>query len=170
MAVIIKTFQYGGRTVSIQTGEVAPQATGSVVVDMEGTVVLVTAVCSKEEKPLIDFLPLIVNYEERTYASGKIPGGFYKREGRPGEREILKARLIDRSLRPLFPKGFTNEVQVIVTVLSVNPEIDPDIISMIGASAALMLSGVPFNGSIGAARIGYSHEQFILNPDRQQLL
>jgi polyribonucleotide nucleotidyltransferase len=170
VSIIKKTFQYGSHTVSIETGEIAPQATSAVKIDVEDTVILVTVVCAKRSDPSLDFLPLIVNYEERTYAAGKIPGGFYKREGRPGECEILTARLMDRPIRPLFPKGFTNEVQIIATVLSVNPEVDPDIVAMLGASAALAISGIPFNGPLGAARIGYHSGQFILNPSRQQLL
>ncbi len=164
-----KEFQYGDHTVKLETGEIARQASGAVMVDMSGTVVLVTAVGMKEAVQGRDFFPLTVNYQERTYAAGKIPGGFFRREGRPSEKETLTSRLIDRPLRPLFPKGFTNEVQVVATVVSLNPEIDPDIPSMIGASAALALSGMPFNGPIGGARIGYINNQYVLNPTFSQL-
>ena len=166
---IKKVFQYGDHQVVIETGEIARQATGAVVCSMGDTVVLVTAVAQKEAAPGRDFFPLTVNYQERTYAAGKIPGGFFRREGRPTEKETLTARLIDRPLRPLFPKGFTNEVQVIATVVSLNPDIDPDIPSMIGASAALALSGMPFNGPIGCARVGYIGGQYVLNPTFAQL-
>ena len=135
---------------------------------LDDTVVLVTVVARKEAKPGQDFFPLTVDYQEKTYAAGKIPGGFFKREGRPSEKETLTSRLIDRPIRPLFPDGFYNEVQVIATVMSVDPEIDPDIPAMIGASAALTLSGVPFNGPIGAARVGYVDGQYVLNPDRDR--
>ncbi len=164
MTPITKEFQYGEHTVRLETGAVARQASGAVVCSMGDTVVLVTAVAIKEAAEGRDFFPLTVNYQERTYAAGKIPGGFFRREGRPSEKETLTSRLIDRPLRPLFPNGFTNEVQVVATVLSLDPEIDPDIPSMIGASAALMLSGVPFNGPIGAARVGFRDGQYLLNP------
>ena len=160
-----KTFQYGQHTVSLETGEVARQATAAVMVDVAGTVVLVTAVGRKEAVPGRDFFPLTVNYQERTYAAGRIPGGFFRREGRPTEKETLTSRLIDRPLRPLFPKGFTNEVQVVATVMSLNPEVDPDIPSLLGASAAVALSGLPFSGPIGAARVGYRDGNYLLNPD-----
>ncbi len=169
MKPITKTFQYGDHTVSIETGEIARQANGAVLVSMSDTVVLVTAVAQKTAVQGRDFFPLTVNYQERTYAAGKIPGGFFKREGRPTEKETLTSRLIDRPLRPLFPKGFTNEVQVIATVVSINNEIDPDIPALLGASAALMLAGVPFKGPIGAARVGYADGNYLLNPTASQL-
>jgi polyribonucleotide nucleotidyltransferase len=159
-----KTFQYGAHTVTLETGEIARQATAAVMASMGETVVLVTVVAQSESVPGRDFLPLTVNYQERTYAAGKIPGGFFKREGRPTEKETLTSRLIDRPLRPLFPKHFTNEVQIIATVVSLDREIDPDIPAMLGASAALALSGLPFNGPIGGARVGYRDGQFLLNP------
>ncbi|SIT66181.1 polyribonucleotide nucleotidyltransferase [Ectothiorhodosinus mongolicus] len=160
-----KTFQYGQHTVSLETGEVARQASAAVMVDVAGTVVLVTATGRKEAVPGRDFFPLTVNYQERTYAAGRIPGGFFRREGRPTEKETLTSRLIDRPLRPLFPKGFTNEVQVVATVMSLNPEVDPDIPALLGASAAVALSGLPFSGPIGAARVGYLDGGYLLNPD-----
>ncbi|MGM0676560.1 polyribonucleotide nucleotidyltransferase [Ectothiorhodospira marina] len=165
MPSITKSFQYGQHTVTFETGEIARQATGAVMVDVAGTVVLVTAVGRKEAVPGRDFFPLTVNYQERTYAAGRIPGGFFKREGRPSEKETLTCRLIDRPLRPLFPKGFTNEVQVVATVMSLNPEVDPDIPALLGASAAVALSGMPFAGPIGAARVGYQDGEYLLNPD-----
>jgi len=161
--------KFGNYQVTLETGEIARQASGAVLASMGDTAVLVTAVALKETVEGRDFFPLTVNYQERTYAAGKIPGGFFKREGRPTEKETLTSRLIDRPLRPLFPDGFTNEVQIIATVVSLDPEIDPDIPAMIGASAALQLSGVPFNGPIGAARVGYSNGQYILNPSATQL-
>jgi len=161
---IKKVFQYGDHSVSIETGEIARQASGAVMVSMGDTVVLVTAVGKKEADEGRDFFPLTVNYQERTYAAGKIPGGFFKREGRPSEKETLTSRLIDRPIRPLFPKGFTNEVQVIATVVSVDKEIDPDIPALIGASAALAISGMPFSGPVGAARVGYKDGEYLLNP------
>ena len=164
MNIVEKTFQFGEHKVSIDTGGIARQADGSVMVDMAETVVLVTAVGRKAADPGRDFFPLTVNYQEKTYAAGKIPGGFFKREGRPGEKETLTCRLIDRPIRPLFPKGFKNEVQVIATVVSLNPDVDPDIPAMIGASAALAISGMPFAGPIGAARVGYIDGQYALNP------
>ncbi|MEW6648433.1 MAG: polyribonucleotide nucleotidyltransferase [Pseudomonadota bacterium] len=164
MTPVVKEFKYGDRTVRLETGEIARQASGAVMVSMGDTVVLVTAVAIAEAVEGRDFFPLTVNYQERTYAAGKIPGGFFRREGRPSEKETLTARLIDRPLRPLFPEGFTNEVQVIATVVSLDPEIDPDIPSMIGASAALCLAGVPFKGPIGGARVGYKDGQYLLNP------
>ncbi|NVJ59667.1 MAG: polyribonucleotide nucleotidyltransferase [Gammaproteobacteria bacterium] len=164
MNPIKRSFEYGGRTVNIETGEVARQATSAVIVDVDGTTVLVTVVGKKEANEGQDFFPLTVNYQEKTYAAGKIPGGFFKREGRPSERETLIARLIDRPIRPLFADGFKNEVQVIATVISINPEVEPDIVTMLGTSAALAISGMPFNGPIGAARVGYKDGDYILNP------
>jgi polyribonucleotide nucleotidyltransferase len=164
-----KVFQYGDHTVTIETNEIARQATGAVMISMGDTVVMVTAVGQKEAVPGRDFFPLTVNYQERTYAAGKIPGGYFKREGRPTEKETLTSRLIDRPIRPLFPKGFLNEVQVIATVVSVDKEIDSDIPAMIGASAALALSGLPFQGPIGAARVGYRDGKYLLNPTRSDL-
>uniref|UniRef100_UPI0038BB9969 polyribonucleotide nucleotidyltransferase n=1 Tax=Nitrogeniibacter aestuarii TaxID=2815343 RepID=UPI0038BB9969 len=164
-----KTFAYGAHTVTLETGEVARQASGAVIVNMDDTVVLVTVVAAKEARAGQDFFPLTVDYQEKTYSAGKIPGGFFKREGRPSEKEILTCRLIDRPIRPLFPEGFYNEVQVIATVLSLNPEIDPDIPAMIGASAALAVAGVPFDGPIGACRVGYINGEYVLNPTLTQL-
>jgi len=166
---IKKSFQYGNHTVTLETGEIARQASGAVMVNMSDTVVLVTAVAMAEAREGRDFFPLTVNYQERNYAAGKIPGGFFRREGRPSEKETLISRLIDRPLRPLFPKGFTNEVQVIATVMSLNEDVDPDIPSLLGASAALALSGVPFNGPIGAARVGYIDGHYLLNPTLVEL-
>ncbi|MGB6104225.1 MAG: polyribonucleotide nucleotidyltransferase [Pusillimonas sp.] len=166
---VSKSFQYGQHTVVLETGEIARQASGAVLVSIDDTVVLATVVGAKTAKPGQDFFPLTVDYVEKTYAAGRIPGGFFKREGRPSEKEILTSRLIDRPLRPLFPEGFYNEVQVILHTVSVNPEIDPDIAAMIGASAALAISGIPFNGPIGAARVGYVDGQYILNPTSSQL-
>jgi len=166
---VSKTFQYGQHTVTLETGEIARQASGAVVVSVEDTVVLATVVARKDAKPGQDFFPLTVDYLEKTYAAGKIPGGFFKREGRPSEKETLTSRLIDRPIRPLFPEGYLNEVQVIIHVLSVNPEIDPDIPAMIGASAALCIAGIPFAGPIGAARVGYANGQYILNPTTTEL-
>ncbi len=159
-----KSFQYGEHEVTIETGALARQADGAVMVNMADTQVMVTAVGRKAAEPGRDFFPLTVNYQEKTYAAGKIPGGFFKREGRPSEKEILVCRLIDRPIRPLFPKGFTNEVQIIATVMSLNPDVDPDIPALIGASAALAISGMPFAGPIGAAKVGYSNGDYILNP------
>jgi polyribonucleotide nucleotidyltransferase len=161
---IKKSFQYGEHVVTLETGAVARQADGAVLVDMAETVVLVTAVGRKTADPGRDFFPLTVNYQEKTYAAGKIPGGFFKREGRPSEKETLVSRLIDRPIRPLFPKGFKNEVQVIATVMSLNPDVDPDIPALIGASAALAISGMPFAGPIGAAKVGYVNGNYVLNP------
>jgi polyribonucleotide nucleotidyltransferase len=166
---IKKTFAYGRHQVTLETGEIARQSSGAVMVNMDDTVVLVTAVGVKEAKPGQDFFPLTVDYQERTYAAGRIPGGFFKREGRPTEKETLTSRLIDRPIRPLFPEGFYNEVQVVATVVSSNPEVDADIPAMIGASAALALSGIPFMGPIGAARVGYANGQYILNPTASEL-
>ena len=165
----IRKFQYGQHTVTIETGMMARQATAAVMVNMDDTAVFVTVVGQKKMKPGQDFFPLTVNYQERTYAAGRIPGSFFRREGRPGEGETLIARLIDRPLRPLFPEGFLNEVQIIATVVSVNPQINPDIVAMIGASAALALSGIPFNGPIGAARVGFINDQYVLNPTTDEL-
>ena len=170
MAIIKKTFQYGEHTVTIETGEIARQADGAVLVNMADTVVLVTAVGAKRADPSRGFFPLTVNYQEKTYAAGKIPGGFFKREGRPSEKETLTCRLIDRPIRPLFPKGFVNEVQVIATVISMNTQVDPDIPALLGASAALALSGMPFAGPVGGARVGYVNGQYVLNPTAEQLL
>ncbi|MDX5408805.1 MAG: polyribonucleotide nucleotidyltransferase [Thauera sp.] len=166
---IKKTFAYGAHTVTLETGEIARQAGGAVIVNMDETVVLATVVGAKEARPGQDFFPLTVDYVEKFYAAGRIPGGFFKREGRPSEKEILTSRLIDRPIRPLFPDGFMNEVQVIVTVLSLNPEIDSDIPAMIGASAALAISGLPFNGPVGAARVGYLDGKYVLNPTATEL-
>ncbi|MBT3064335.1 MAG: polyribonucleotide nucleotidyltransferase [Candidatus Thiodiazotropha sp.] len=162
MALIKKEFQWGDNKVSIETGEIARQADGAVMVNMDDTVVQVTVVEAKSEIAR-DFFPLTVDYQEKTYAAGMIPGGFFRREGRPSEKEILTARLIDRPIRPLFPKGFTSEVQVIITVMSLNPAVDPEIPSLIGTSAALAISGLPFQGPVGAARVGYKDGEFILN-------
>ena len=169
MSVVKKSFQYGSHELILETGEFARQAGGAVMVTMDDTVVLVTAVVMKEADPGRDFLPLTINYQEKTFAAGKIPGGFFKREGRPAEKETLTSRLIDRPLRPLFPKGFRNEAQVIPTVLSINPEVNPDILAMIGASAALSLSGAPFQGPIGGARVGYINGEYVLNPSKSEL-
>ena len=164
MNVVKKEFQYGDIPVALETGRIARQATGAVLVSMGDTVVLVTCVASKEARPDQDFFPLTVDYMEKTYAAGKIPGGFFRREGRPSEKEVLTSRLIDRPVRPLFPKHFKNEVQIIATVMSLDPQIDPDIPALIGASAALGVSGIPFNGPIGAARVGYRNGEYLLNP------
>ncbi|HEX5055800.1 MAG TPA: polyribonucleotide nucleotidyltransferase [Gammaproteobacteria bacterium] len=169
MKKITKSFQYGEHTVTLETGAVARQTDGAVIVNMSDTVVLVTAVGQKEAVPGRDFFPLTVNYQEKTYAAGRIPGGFFKREGRPSEKETLTSRLIDRPLRPLFPKGFLNEVQVVATVISLNPDVDPDIASMLGASAALAISGIPFNGPIAGARVGYVDGRYLLNPKNSEL-
>ncbi len=164
-----KSFTYGAHTVTLETGEVARQSTGAVLVNVDDTVVLATVVAKTTAKSGQDFFPLTVDYVEKVYAAGRIPGGFFKREGRPSEKETLTSRLIDRPIRPLFPEGFYNEVQVIIHVLSSNPEVDPDIPSMIGASAALSISGIPFDGPIGAARVGYINGQYVLNPTFSQL-
>ncbi|PSX09130.1 polyribonucleotide nucleotidyltransferase [Photobacterium angustum] len=166
---IVKTFQYGNHTVTLETGVMARQATAAVMISMDDTSVFVSVVGKKTAVEGQDFFPLTVNYQERTYAAGKIPGGFFKREGRPSEGETLTARLIDRPIRPLFPDDFKNEVQVIATVVSVNPAVSPDIVTMIGTSAALAISGIPFNGPIGAARVGYINDQFVLNPSNVEL-
>ena len=164
-----KTIQWGQHTLTLETGEVARQASGAVMVTMDDTVVLATVVGQKSAKPGQDFFPLTVDYVEKFYAAGRIPGGFFKREGRPTEKEILTCRLIDRPIRPLFPDGYYNEVQIIIHVLSSNPEVDSDIPAMIGASAALAISGIPFNGPIGACRVGYVDGQYVLNPNASQL-
>ena len=169
MNPIRKTFQYGDHHVTMETGEIARQTDGAVMIDMSGTTLLVTVVCQKDASSEGDFFPLTVNYQERSYAAGKIPGGFFKREGRPTEKETLTSRLIDRPIRPLFPDGFTNEVQIIATVMSLNPEIDPEIPALLGASAALAISGLPFNGPVGAARVGYRDGEYLLNPTTQQI-
>ena len=164
MAPISKSFQYGDQTVVLETGEIARQADGAVMVNVDDTVVLVTVVVDKRAGEERDFFPMTVDYQEKTYAAGRIPGGFFRREGRPSENEILTARLMDRPIRPLFPKGFTNEVQIIATVKSLNPAVNPEVPAMLGASAALAVSGVPFNGPIGAARVGYKNGEYLLNP------
>jgi polyribonucleotide nucleotidyltransferase len=165
---IVQTFQYGDNEMRLETGQIARQASGAVLASLGETVVLVTVVAARGPSGR-DFFPLTVDYEERTYAAGRIPGGFFKREGRPAEKAILTARLIDRPIRPLFPEGFNNEIQVIATVMSVDPEIDPDMVAMVGASAALSISGVPFNGPIGGARVGYVDGEYVLNPTASQL-
>ncbi|MDB5926304.1 MAG: pnp [Betaproteobacteria bacterium] len=169
MKRVTKTLNWGGRQLTLETGEIARQASGAVLVNMEDTIVLVTVVGNHDAKPGQDWFPLTVDYQERTYAAGKIPGGFFKREGRPSEKEILTSRLIDRPIRPLFPEGFYNEVQIVATVMSSNNEVDSDIPAMIGASAALAISGIPFDGPIGAARVGYANGQYVLNPTATEL-
>jgi len=169
VAKTIKTFQYGEHQITLETGEVARQADGAVLVTMEETSVLVTAVGRREARPDQSFFPLTVNLQEKFYAAGRIPGGFFKREGRPTEKDTLTSRLIDRPIRPLFPKGFMNEVQVIATVVSLNPEVDPDIPAMIGASAALAISGIPFKGPIAGVRVGFIDGGYVLNPTATQL-
>ena len=164
-----KTFQWGANTVTLETGEIARQANGAVLVNMDDTVVLATVVAAKNAKPGQTFFPLTVDYQEKFYAAGRIPGGFFKREGRPTEKETLVARLTDRPLRPLFPDGFYNEVQIILSVLSLNPEVEPDIPALIAASAALAISGIPFNGPIGAARVGWLNGAYVLNPSVSQI-
>ncbi|WP_028023820.1 polyribonucleotide nucleotidyltransferase [Enterovibrio calviensis] len=169
MNPIVKTFQYGNHTVTLETGVMARQATAAVMASMDDTSVFVSVVGKKDAVEGQDFFPLTVNYQERTYAAGKIPGGFFKREGRPSEGETLTSRLIDRPIRPLFPDGFKNEVQVIATVVSVNPDVNPDIVAMLATSAALTISGLPFNGPIGAARVGFINDQLVLNPSNTEL-
>lgn len=169
MAKITKTFQYGKHEITLETGEIARQASGAVVVKAEGTVLLVTAVAAKSAREGQDFFPLTVDYQEKFYAGGRIPGGFFKREGRQTEKETLISRLIDRPIRPLFPEEYKNEVQIIATVMSLNPEVDGDILALIGASAALSLGGTPFQGPIGAAKVGYKNGQYILNPTVSEL-
>ena len=166
---VTKSFQWGDRTVVMETGEIARQSTGAVVVDIEGTVVLATVVCAKNAKPGQDFFPLTVDYIEKTYAAGKIPGSFFKREAKPSEHETLTSRLIDRPIRPLFPEGFFNEVQLVIHVVSLNPDVSADIAAMIASSAALSISGIPFNGPIGAARVGYINGEYVLNPGPAQI-
>ncbi len=168
MAGLKKSFQYGEFTVTFETGQIARQADGAVLVHMGDTTVLVTVVAVKDSDPSKDFFPLTVNYQERTYAAGRVPGGYFRREGRPSEKEILTSRLIDRPIRPLFPKGFKNEVQIIATVLSHDPNVDADIPSLLGASAALSIAGVPFQGPVGAARVGYCDGVFLLNPSSKE--
>ncbi|MGN6192157.1 MAG: polyribonucleotide nucleotidyltransferase [Rhodanobacteraceae bacterium] len=169
MAKVTKTFQYGEHAVTIETGEIARQASGAVMVSMGGTVVLVAAVAAQKAREGQDFFPLTVDYQEKFYSAGRIPGGFFKREGRPTEKETLTSRLIDRPIRPLFPDAFKNEVQIVATVVSLNPEVDGDIPALLGASAALTLAGIPFKGPIGAARVGYVDGKYVLNPSRSQL-
>ena len=164
-----KTIEWGGKTLTLETGRIARQADGAVLATMGETVVLATAVFAKTQKPGQDFFPLTVNYQEKTFAAGKIPGGFFKREGRPSEKETLVSRLIDRPIRPLFVKGFKNEVQVVVTVLQHDLENDPDMLAMVAASAALVISGAPFMGPIGAARVGWINDQYVLNPTVDEL-
>src|SRR5437764_8132820 len=167
--VFRKELNWGGRRLVLETGKIARQADGAVLATYGETTVLCTAVAAKSAKPGQDFFPLTVNYQEKTFAAGKIPGGFFKREGRPSEKETLTSRLIDRPIRPLFPDGFLNEVQVVATVMSLNPEVDSDIPAMLAVSAALTLSGIPFNGPIGAARVGYVNGEYVCNPTMTQL-
>ena len=169
MAAIKRTFQYGDQTMTLETGEIARQATGSIMASMGDTVVFVSVVGKKNADHGRDFFPLTVDYQEKAYAAGKIPGGFFKREGRPTEKETLTCRLIDRPLRPLFPNGFINEVQIVATVMSLDPAVDPDIVALIGASAALAITGIPFSGPVGAARVGYKDGEYILNPSFSNL-
>ncbi|MDE2382242.1 MAG: polyribonucleotide nucleotidyltransferase, partial [Xanthomonadaceae bacterium] len=169
MAKITKSFQFGKQQVTLETGEIARQAGGAVMVSCDGTVVLCTAVAAKTQREGQDFFPLTVDYQEKFYAGGRIPGGFFKREGRATEKETLTSRLIDRPLRPLFPEEFKNEVQVIATVMSLNPEVDGDILALIGCSAAVALTGAPFQGPIGAAKVGYKDGQYLLNPSVSEL-
>ena len=169
MNPIKKTFQYGAHQVTLETGEIARQAGGAVIASMGDTVVMVTVVGRRTADPGRPFFPLTVDYQEKTYAAGRIPGGFFKREGRPSEKETLTCRLIDRPIRPLFPKGFMNEVQVVANVLSSDPEIDPDISALLGTSAAIAVSGIPFNGPLGACRVGYVDGEYVLNPTASQL-
>lgn len=168
MNPVRKQFQYGDRTVTLETGEIARQTDGAIIIDVEGTTLLVTVV-GKKEPSGGDFFPLTVNYMEKAYAAGKIPGGFFKREGRPSEQETLISRLIDRPIRPLFPEGYTNEIQIVATVMSLNPEVDTEVPALIGASAALAVSGLPFNGPIGAACVGYKDGEYLLNPSPAML-
>ncbi|KAG9569658.1 hypothetical protein KCV01_g19698, partial [Aureobasidium melanogenum] len=169
VAKVTKSFQYGSHEVTLETGEIARQSSGAVMVSMGGTVVLVTVVAAPKARDGQDFFPLTVDYTEKFYSAGRIPGGFFKREGRPTEKETLTSRLIDRPLRPLFPEEFRNEVQVIAQVVSLNPEVDGDIPALLGASAAMALAGVPFKGPIGAARVGYANGQYLLNPTATEL-
>ena len=163
-----KTFDLGSQSVKIETGLIAKQTDASVIVDIEGTVILATLVAAKEDSDR-DFFPLTVNYNEKTYAAGKIPGGFFKREGRPTESETLISRLIDRPLRPLFDSSYTREVQLIVTLISYNPEVDPEVAALIASSAAVKVSGLPFNGTLGAVKVGYDGENYLLNPKKSDL-
>src|SRR3954470_11804133 len=165
---VTKSFQWGDKTVVLETGEIARQSGGAVIVDIDGTVVLATVVAAKTAKAGQDFFPLTVDYIEKTYAAGKIPGSFFKREAKPSEHETLTSRLIDRPIRPLFPEGFLNEVHVVIHTLSLNPEVDPDMAAMIGCSAALSISGIPFAGPIGACRVGYINGEYVLNPGQTQ--
>lgn len=165
---VTKTFKWGQHTVTMETGEIARQASGAVLVNMDDTVVLATVVGSKQAKAGQDFFPLTVDYIEKTYAAGKIPGSFFKREAKPSELETLTSRLIDRPIRPLFPEGFYNDVHVVIHTISLNPEVDADIAAMIATSAALAVSGIPFNGPIGAARVGYINGEYVLNPGQTQ--
>ena len=167
---VTKTFQWGKHTVTMETGEIARQSGGAVLVNVDDTVVLATVVAAKNAKPGQDFFPLTVDYVEKTYAAGKIPGGFFRREGRPSEGETLISRLIDRPIRPLFPEDFYNEVQIVIHVMSINPEVPADIPSLIGASAALAISGIPFHGPLGAARVGFKDGEYLLNPTRSEQL
>ncbi len=167
MSKLTTEFQYGQHTVTLETGEIARQADGAVLIGMGDTRVLVTVVAAKEAKEGADFFPLTVNYQEKAYSAGKIPGGFLKREGRPSEKETLTSRLIDRPIRPLFPKGFYNEVQVIATVVSLDEEVGTEVPAMLGTSAALAISGVPFNGPIGAAIVGFKEGEYLLNPSAE---
>ena len=169
MAKVTRSFQYGNHEVTLETGEIARQASGAVMVSMGGTVVLVTAVAAGKAREGQDFFPLTVDYQEKFYSAGRIPGGFFKREGRPTEKETLTSRLIDRPIRPLFPEEFRNEIQIIATVMSLNPEVDGDIPALIGASAALVLAGVPFKGPIGAAKVGVIDGHYVLNPSVSEL-
>ena len=169
MSALTVNFDYGDWKVTMETGRIARQASGSVLISMGDTMVLTTVVGQAGDSSGRDFFPLTVDYQEKTYAAGKIPGGFFKREGRPSEKETLVSRLIDRPIRPLFPKGFMNEVQVICTVISLDPKVDPDIPALLSASAALSLSGLPFEGPIGAARVGYRNGKYILNPSFNDL-
>ena len=169
MAKISKTFQYGNRQVTLETGEIARQAGGAVLVKVDGTEVLVTAVAAKSAREGQDFFPLTVDYQEKFYAGGRIPGGFFKREGRATEKETLISRLIDRPIRPLFPEGYRNEIQIIATLVSLNPEVEGDVLALLGASAALALCGTPFQGPIGAAKVGYINGQYVLNPSVSEL-
>src|SRR6202521_5288796 len=164
-----KELDWGGRKLILETGKMARQADGAVLVSYGDTIVLCTAVGARTTRPGQDFFPLTVNYQEKAFAAGKIPGGFFKREGRPSEKEVLVSRLIDRPIRPLFPDGFRNEVQIVATVLSHDLENDPDVVAMIGCSAALTLSGIPFFGPVGGARVGYIDGQYVLNPTADQM-
>jgi len=169
LSAVAKSFQWGDHRITLETGKIARQATGAVMAHMDNTTVLCTVVGMKDAKPGQPFFPITVNYQEKTYAAGKIPGGFFRREGRPSEKETLTSRLIDRPIRPLFPKGFMNEVQVICTVMSANKDQDPDVIAMIGAAAALAISGIPFSGPLAAARVGFADGQYLLNPGFEAL-